>query len=57
MLRLLSDENFNGPVIDGLFLRQPDLDLVRAIDVGLAEAEDAVLLGMGGRRKPRSVDA
>jgi hypothetical protein len=44
MIRFLSDENFNGPVIDGLFLRQPDLDLVRAIDVGLAEAEDAVLL-------------
>jgi predicted nuclease of predicted toxin-antitoxin system len=37
MLRFLSDENFNGDIIRGLFLRQPDLDLVRVQDVGLRD--------------------
>jgi hypothetical protein len=37
MLRLLSDENFNGDIIRGLFLRCPDLDLVRVQDVELLE--------------------
>ena len=43
MLRLLSDENFNGDIIRGLFLRQPDLDLVRVQDVGLQEVDDPTL--------------
>jgi hypothetical protein len=29
MLSLLSDENFNGDIVRGLFLRQPNLDLMR----------------------------
>jgi hypothetical protein len=37
MLRLLSDENFNGDIIRGLFLRQPNVDLIRVQDVGLQE--------------------
>ena len=44
MLRLLSDENFNGDIIRGLFLRQPDLDLVRVQDVGLQEVDDPSIL-------------
>lgn len=44
MLRLLSDENFNGDIIRGLFLRQPDLDLVRVQDVGLQEVDDPTIL-------------
>jgi hypothetical protein len=40
MLRLLADENFNGDIVRGLLLRQPDLDLVRMQDVGLAGSED-----------------
>lgn len=44
MLRLLSDENFNGDIIRGLFLRQPDLDLVRVQDVGLQEVDDPKIL-------------
>ena len=44
MLRLLSDENFNGDIIRGLFLRQPDLDLVRVQDVGLQELDDPTIL-------------
>src|SRR5436190_20323377 len=44
MLRLLSDENFNGEIVRGLVRRQPDPDLVRVQDAGLAEAEDPVIL-------------
>jgi len=40
MLSLLSDENFNGDIIRGLFLRQPNLDLLRVQDVGLREVDD-----------------
>ncbi|MBD1936780.1 DUF5615 family PIN-like protein [Microcoleus sp. FACHB-68] len=44
MLRLLSDENFNGDIVRGLFLRQPDLDLVRVQDVGLRKVDDQAIL-------------
>jgi hypothetical protein len=40
MLRLVSDENFNGDIVRGLRLRRPDLDLVRAQDVGLEGADE-----------------
>jgi hypothetical protein len=44
MLRLLSDQNFNGRILRGLRRRIPDLDVVRAPDVGLASADDQDLL-------------
>jgi hypothetical protein len=44
MLRLLADENFNGDIVRGLLLRQPDLDILRVQDVGLAQAEDPDIL-------------
>jgi hypothetical protein len=44
MLRLLADENFNGDIVRGLLLRQPDLDIVRAQDVGFAGADDPDIL-------------
>ncbi len=44
MLSLLSDENLNGDIIRGLFLRQPSLDLIRVQDVGLIEVEDPAIL-------------
>ena len=44
MLRLLADENFNGEVLRGLLLRQPDFDIVRVQDVGLAGADDPDIL-------------
>ena len=44
MLNLLSDENFNGDIIRGLFLRQPNLDLLRVQDVGLQEVDDPIIL-------------
>jgi predicted nuclease of predicted toxin-antitoxin system len=44
MLKFLSDENFNGDIVRGLFLRQPNLDLLRVQDVGLRELDDPVIL-------------
>ncbi len=44
MLRLLSDENFHGDIVRGLFLRAPNLDLQRVQDVGLRQLEDPEIL-------------
>ena len=44
MLRLLSDENFNSDIIRGLFLRQPNLDLLRVQDIGLQQVDDPTIL-------------
>jgi hypothetical protein len=44
MLRLVSDENFNGDIVRGMFRRQPDLELVRVQDVGLAQTPDSDIL-------------
>ena len=44
MIRLLSDENLNGDVVRGLFLRQPSIDLIRVQDVGLLGADDPQIL-------------
>ena len=44
MLSLLTDENFNGDIVRGLFLRQPNLDLIRVQDIGLREADDPAIL-------------
>lgn len=44
MLRLASDENFNGDIVRGLLLRLPELDLLRVQDVGLGGAIDPVVL-------------
>lgn len=44
MLRLLTDENFNGIVFDELLRQAPDLDIVRAQDVGLSQVADPIVL-------------
>jgi hypothetical protein len=44
MPRLISDHNFNGRILRGLRWRVPKLDVVRALDVGLASVDDAELL-------------
>lgn len=44
MLRLLSDENFNGEIVRGLFRANPTIDLVRVQDVGLLAADDPAIL-------------
>lgn len=45
MLRLLADENFNGRILRGLLRKVPELDVVRAQDIGqLYGAEDPEVL-------------
>lgn len=44
MLRLISDENFNGDIVRGLLLRHPELELVRVQDVGLMQTPDPDIL-------------
>lgn len=44
MLRFLSDENFNGDIVRGLLLRNPNLDLLRVQDVGLREVDNPAIL-------------
>lgn len=44
MPRLLADENFNGDIVRGLLLRQPELDIARVQDVGLSGADDPAVL-------------
>ena len=43
-MRLLADENFNGNIVRGLLLRDPNIDLIRVQDVGLAKADDPSIL-------------
>jgi predicted nuclease of predicted toxin-antitoxin system len=44
VLKLVSDENFNGDILRGLFRRRPDLDVVRVQDVGLSATPDPDVL-------------
>ncbi len=43
-MRLLTDENFNGDLLRGLMRKLPNLDLVRAQDVGLMNTDDPDIL-------------
>ena len=42
--RFLADENFNNDLLRALLRRAPDLDVVRAQDTIVAEADDPTLL-------------
>jgi predicted nuclease of predicted toxin-antitoxin system len=44
MLRLATDEAFNNRVVRGLLRRQPDLDILRVLDAGLAGRDDEEVL-------------
>ena len=44
MLALAADENFNNDIVRGLRRRATDLDIVRIQDVGLAAADDSMVL-------------
>jgi predicted nuclease of predicted toxin-antitoxin system len=43
-MRLLTDEDFKGNILRGLFLRQTGLDILRVQDVGLLGADDPQIL-------------
>ena len=47
MMRLVSDENFNGDTVRGMLRRRPDLELVRVQDVGLMQTPDPDIAGVG----------
>src|ERR1044072_3220585 len=44
MLRLATDEDFNNRIVRGLLRRQPDLDVMRVQDAGLAGKSDEDVL-------------
>jgi len=44
MLSFLTDEDLHGPIVDGLRLHHPDLDVVRAVEAGLSGLDDDMLL-------------
>ena len=44
MLRLAADENFNYDIISRLLKRNPEVDVVRVQDAGLAGADDPTVL-------------
>jgi predicted nuclease of predicted toxin-antitoxin system len=44
VLKLVSDENFDGDILRGLFRRRRDLALVRVQDVGLSATPDPAIL-------------
>jgi uncharacterized protein DUF5615 len=49
MPRFLADECFNEHILDGLFAREPSLDIVRASEVGLVETPDHLILEWAAR--------
>jgi hypothetical protein len=44
MLRLISDENFNGDIVRGLLRRHAELDIVRVQNVGLTQTPEEDIL-------------
>src|SRR5215207_291234 len=44
MIRFLLDENFNGKIVRGLRIREPDVDLVRIQDSEISGADDPTVL-------------
>jgi hypothetical protein len=43
-LRFLADEDFDNDIVRGMLRRLPNLDIVRAQDVGLSGAVDPIVL-------------
>lgn len=44
LLRYLADESVHGSIVRALLRQQPDMDLLRVQDAGLAAAQDPVIL-------------
>lgn len=49
MLRLVSDEDVHDDIIRGLRRREPALDIVRVLDVGLDHTPDPIILVWAAR--------
>ncbi|MEG4491799.1 hypothetical protein [Microcoleus sp. D3_18_C4] len=50
MLRFLADENFNNQIVRGILRRNPDVEIVRVQDIGLIEADVAMMTNFAYRR-------
>jgi predicted nuclease of predicted toxin-antitoxin system len=44
MIRFLADENFNGKIVRGLRIQNPDVDIVRVQDTEISGADDRAVL-------------
>lgn len=44
MLKFLTDENVTGPLLPQLRLHLPGIDIVRAVEVGLGQTPDPIIL-------------
>jgi hypothetical protein len=44
MLRLLADTNFNADIVRGVLRRNPEIDFIRAQEVGLDQVSDPTML-------------
>ena len=53
MIKLASDENFDGDVVRGLLRRVPELDVVRIQDANLAGSPDPTILAWAADEKAR----
>ena len=50
MLSFLVDENFDHRILEGLLLREPDLDAVSVQDAGLRGREDPIVLDWAAQK-------
>ena len=50
MLSFLADENFNFPIVKGLRLLEPAIDILRVQDTEIAEADDPIVLAFALRQ-------
>jgi hypothetical protein len=51
MLELLADENFNKDIVRGLLQRAPEIDIIRAQDIGLDDTDDPIILGWAAQHR------
>lgn len=49
MIRLLTDENFDYLIQEGILARIPTLDLIRVHDIGLLQTPDPIILEWAAR--------
>ena len=55
MIKLVTDENFDGDLLRGLVRRLPELDVVRVQDVGLAQTPDPNILSREDTHRARAL--
>ena len=55
MVRLVTDNDFNGKIARGFLRLRPTADLIRVQDLGMADIPDPNLLASAGRMGPAEV--